>query len=266
MNKVAPIALAIFLLLVAVRIFHVSYPIELRIVNTTQTSELSVVGEGKVDAVPDTGYVEAGITVSNVPTAEAAKAQMTKVNNAIIEGVKSLGIKKEDIKTTNFSVYPEYQAYPIRTMMAPVEPDAATTNSLQANPQSKISGYSGTANVSVTVRNKDNVSKVIEKVTAAGANQIGAARFGVDDPNKYREAARSKAIANAKEQAQKLAKELGISLGKVSNIVEGNTGGAYPMYADAGVMKMSATAAEPAQIEEGTQTVTSTVTLYFEKN
>lgn len=235
---------ATFLFLLLIKTFDVSYPLNLTITNTTRTSELAVVGEGKVDVVPDTIYVDLGISVTNVATAERAQEKIDEVNNKIIDALKTLGVDKKDIKTSNYNITPAYSYFP--------------------NTENKITGYNGNATVNVKLKEAKLASQVISKTTEAGANQVQGTRFVVDEPEKYREEARNKAIENAREQAQKLSKELGISLGKIVNIVESSGGDQpYPIYD-----KMIAGAprgSEGPQLEPGTQTVTSTVTLYFEK-
>ena len=161
----------------------------------------------------------------------------------IIESIKTLGIDTKDIKTSNYNITPAYSFSPER--------------------ENKITGYNGSATIAVKVKDMKLASKVISSATEAGANQVTGTRFAIDQPEKYREMAREKAIANAKEQAVKLAKNLGITLGKVVNIVESSPNQDYPIYARA---EMGAPRADTGPIlEPGSQTVTSTVTLYFEK-
>lgn len=235
---------ATFLFLLLIKTFNVSYPLNLMITTTTKSTELSVVGEGKVDVVPDTIYVDLGISVTNVATAEEAQKKIDEVNNKIIDSLKTLGVDKKDIKTSNYNITPAYSYFP--------------------NAENKITGYNGNATVNVKLKDTKLATQVISEGTRAGANQVQGTRFVVDKPEKYREEARNKAIANAKEQAEKLSKELGISLGKIVNIVE-STGGReiYPVY-DKALPMVGAGGGGPT-LEPGTQTVTSTVTLYFEK-
>ncbi|NTU73563.1 SIMPL domain-containing protein [Candidatus Roizmanbacteria bacterium] len=234
---------AVLVFLVIIDKYQIRYP--LSVVNSTQAADLSVVGEGKVDVIPDTGSVTAGISIRNESTATEAQAKMNVTNNAIIEAMKQIGIDKKDIRTTNYSVYPNY-TYD------------------QGNSQ-KIQGYGANANVTIKVKNVAQVSQVIEAATKAGANEIQGTQFTVNDPAKYREAARENAIKNAREQAAKLASSLGIKLGRVTNIVESN--GAVPV-AFATDMKTNAMVTgggNSPSIEPGSQTITSVVTLYFEK-
>lgn len=223
-----------------IKYFNISYPIS--VTTSTVSRELSVVGEGKVEAVPDTATVTVGITVNNVATAKEAKTQISSVNNRLIEAMKRLGIPKKNITTTNFSIYPNYSY------------DGSV---------SSIIGYNGNASVSIKVENVDKASAVVDEATTAGANEIQGTSFTINKPEKYREEARNKAIENAKEQAQKLAHQLGIKLGKVVNIVE-STPQDSPIYYTRAAAEGMGGGGNPV-FEAGSQIVTSTVTLYFEK-
>ena len=239
-NFSTAVALTLVALFV-VKLFNISYP--LTVVNTSKSTELSVVGEGKVEVTPNIAYVNAGITVDNRTTVAEVQNTMNVINNKIIEALKKMGIEKADIKTSNYSVYPNYK---------------------YENNVNSISGYNGNATVEVKVRNTEMVSEVIMAVTAAGANQIQGVTFSIDKPEVYREQARDLAIKNAKEQAQKMAKNLGIRLGKVVNIVESSPVSPPILYDRAFSAEGIGGGGGPV-VETGTQTVTSLVTLYFEK-
>ncbi len=233
------ITLFFLFILIIIKIFDISYP--LSIVTTTKSTELSVVGEGKTDVVPDTAYVDAGIEVNNASSVTDAQKTIDEIGNKIIDAMKSLGISKSDIKTSNYSINPNY-VYEIG--------------------QNRISGYNANETISIKIKNISLVSKVIDESTKAGANNVQGARFTVDDPQKYRELARNLAISNAKEQAQKLANSLGIKLGKIVNIVESTPTESFPVFTASEGRSLGGAA---PVIEPGTQAITSEVTLYFEK-
>ena len=174
---------------------------------------------------------------------------------------KSLGVEKKDIETGGFNIYPEY----FTTGIARLEPLLQTADSVSSNIDSKISGYSGSASVTIKVRKKELASRVVQSVTGAGATNVTGPRFMVDDPQVYREKARSEAIKNAQEQAKKLSKELGIRLGKVTNMIESGNTPYYDYSRGLGGMELSAKAAEAPVFEAGTDTISSTVTLFFER-
>ncbi len=147
-----------------INIFNLSYPI--RVITSTTVNELAVVGEGKVEVVPDIAYVDVGITVDKVSTVIAAQDKLSNVNNALVAAMKKLGIDKKMIKTSNYSVNPNYS---------------------YKNEETKIDGYTGNATLSITVKDLELVSKVITAATAAGANQINGTRFDIENPSKHRE-------------------------------------------------------------------------------
>ena len=227
--------------LLTIKFFNISYP--MTIVSTTQSSELAVVGEGKVEVTPDTAYIDAGITVDRASTVAEAQKRINETNNKIINSLREIGIEKADIKTSNYSINPNYK---------------------YENNENRIDGYNGNVTVEIKVRDPQMASKVIETVTTAGANQIQGSRFVVDKPELYREEARNAAIKNAKEQAEKMTRNLGIKLGKVVNIVESSPGQSTPISYEKFAEDLGGGGGGPA-IEQGSQTLTSVVTLYFEK-
>jgi uncharacterized protein YggE len=231
--------------LTAIKYFDIYYPIR---VTQSQAADFVISAEGKVDVIPDTAYVDVGITVSGVPNVQEVQKQLNDANNKIIEQIKNLGIDTKDIKTTNYNIYPQYE----------VRPEGSTN---------EIQSYSGNASLVITVRDKDHAPKVVQTATNAGANQISGIRYAVENIDEFRKQARDQAIANAQKQAKDLADKLGIKLGKVINIVESNT--PTPFYsqnfAKSAVDAVGFGSGTPT-LEPGTQTVTSSVTLYFQKN
>ncbi len=241
MKNILATLITILIVIGFMRLFNL--PIPIAVTTTSRSSEMSVIGEGKVEVVPDIAYVDVGISVSRAKTVEVAQTEINSKNKAVLDAMAKLGIDKKNIKTSNYSIYPAYD-YESGTEV--------------------LNGYNGNVTISIKSSKIDQISDVIAQATAAGANQVQGTRFEVEDPAKYREQAREKAIANAKEQAQKLAKDLGIKLGKVVNVVEyspSSTG--VPMYA----MEKLAVGfgGGGPSVEPGTQTITTVVTLYYEK-
>jgi len=242
-NKNLHFSVALLVLVVItlwiINFLGISYPVD---ITTRQASgELAVIGEGKVDVVPDTANVNLGIVVSNAVTVDTAQQRINEVNNAIVASLKDLGIKEEDIKTSNYSINPDYN---------------------YQTGDNQITGYSGNATINIKVRNTDLLPEVISKGTEAGANQVLGTSFIIDEPEKYREEARNKAIENARKQAKKLANNLGIRLGKVTNIVEESGSAIPPIFRESAI---GIGGDSSPDLQPGSQTITSTVTLYFDK-
>ncbi len=234
---VAGVLGVVFFFLLLIKVLGVSYP--LYVTSTNVSSEFSVVGEGKVEVKPDTVFIDLGVSTNNSATAEDAQREMTQVNNNIIATLVKLGVAKENMQTSNFSIYPNYG------------PTGQT-----------ITGYNGNVTLTIKLTNVAQAGTVIEQATQAGANQVQNTRYEVENPAAYREQAREEAIKNAREQAAMLSKTLGIRLGRVTNLIEA-TGGTpvYPMYD----RMASGLGGGGPQMEPGTQTISSVVTLYYEK-
>jgi hypothetical protein len=80
--------------------------------------------------------------------------------------------------------------------------------------------------VNVIVRDVTKLGDVLDKVVAAGANNVYGVNFGVDDTTKLQSDARAQAFADAKARADSLAKLAGVTLGEVVSVSEviGNAG------------------------------------------
>lgn len=235
---VAVVVIALFV----IKELNISYP--LTVVNTSKSTELAVVGEGKIEVLPDTAYVSVGITIDNRASVKEVQDTINTINNKIIASLDKLDINKSDIKTANYSVYPNYK---------------------YENNISSISGYNGNATVQIKLKDTSLVPETISTVTEAGANQIQGVNFSVDKPELYREQAREKAIKNAREQAEKIAKDLGIRLGRITNIVESSGNQSSLLNNKSFPLSGGGGGAPNPEIEGGSQNITSAVTLYFEK-
>ena len=82
----------------------------------------------------------------------------------------------------------------------------------------------------------------------------------MDNEDQVKAEARKKAIDDAKTKAEKLARDLGVTLGKIVSFSES---GNYPIYYSA--MAKSADSATPTpQVAPGEQEVTSTASITYE--
>ena len=163
--------------------FGPSLPIYVNQVATSQPAPFAVTAEGKVTAVPDIAEVSLGFTNTNT-SVSAVQNEANTIINSVSAAVKRLGINEKDIKTTNYSLYPNYDY----------------RSSVQ-----KITGYSINVNILVKVRDFAKINQVIDVGTANGANQVGGLNFTFDDPEKYQAQARKIAIDNAKKKAVDIA-------------------------------------------------------------
>ena len=119
--------------------------------DTPPEHTIAVAGMGKVTVVPDMATVSLGVNVER-DTAKAARQAAADQMTRIVAALKALGIADEDIATANVSLGPVYD-YPV-------------------NAQPRIRSYQLQNTVTVTVRDLDKVSDVVDNSVQAGATQV----------------------------------------------------------------------------------------------
>lgn len=207
-----------------------------------EAKKISVNAEGKTNAKPDIAVVNAGIEIKGKTAKDAQQqndAQMTK----LIEYLKSQDIDEKDIKTSNYSLYPEY-FYP-------------------ENSKPVISGFVLRQNVDVKIRDFKKVGVIVGNLTNKGVNIINNINFEIDKPEKYQSEAREEAIKKAKTEAEKIAQNLEVKLGKVLSYNEGIIAPQpYPIYYK--TMAEGSIGGGGAPIESGSQDIRVNVNITFE--
>ena len=202
---------------------------------------IAISAEGKVTALPDIATISVGVQTENKAVSAAQKENSTKMN-AIIEKVKSFSVAAEDIKTSNYSIYPQYD---------------------YVNGRQIERGYMVTQNIDVKVRNLDKIGEILAAVGDLGANQVGGVSFTIDEPEDLRQQARLKALEAAKKKAQALADASGVKLGKVVGFSENEGYVPSPMYyAKDAAMGMGG--GGTPSIQSGSQDVIVNVTVLYE--
>jgi len=238
-------------------------PFYINSVNTTKTDIFNANGTGTATAVPDTGVVNLGVTQTSATVADA-QSKTNKISSKIIEDIKKLGISEKDIKTTNYSVTPNYSTNP--RLLLPDQPQTMMYP-VPGGSEQQIIGYTVTQNLKIDVKQMDKINKVVDTATAAGANLVGQVGFSFSDEmkTKLENKAREDAIKEAKQKAQNLAGFSGIRLGKLINVVESNQ--IWPWRMMETSMKSSGQDLQPpTNITPGENTISITVTLFYETN
>ncbi len=169
---------------------------------------ISIQGMGKVTAIPDIATFTVGIQTEKYTVAAAQKENTDKMNE-IIKALKEMGVEEEDIKTSQYNIYPQYN---------------------WNEGQRTLRGYQVTQSVTIKVRDLDKVGDIFARAGELGANNVGGLQFTIDDPEEYKQEARLKALENAKEKAEALADAADVKLGKVVGFSESSGGTPYPSY------------------------------------
>jgi uncharacterized protein YggE len=206
---------------------------------------ITVDGTGKASVTPDVAILMFGVDTQRQTSAKAAMNKLAKDMQAVMDAVKAKGIDDADIQLQSLSLNPEYDW---------------TTN------QQVLRGYRATQNIRVKVRDLDLSGDVLAVATEAGSNQIGGVEITVDNPDAAKAKAREEAINTAKEKAEKLAKELGVRIVRMTAFSEG--GGYMPpvMYDKAMMMESRGVGGgvAPTPIPTGDQEISVTVNISYE--
>ena len=231
--------------LIAAFYFKFAGPVPISINQTSidKQTTFDVTGEGLAAAVPDTAKINLGIEVEN-PSVTQAQQEANKAINNISEKLISIGVKKEDIKTTSYNVYPKRE---------------------YKEGKSTINGYQVNVNLSVEIDDLEKINQAIDSATSMGANQIGQLNLTISDDEKKKllQQARKEAVKNAKQQATDLANAAGVKLGKIVNLRENIPLASQPVYEMAKNTFQDSGGGE-TQIQPGKSEVKVAITLSYE--
>jgi uncharacterized protein YggE len=165
---------------------------------------IRVSGEGKVAVKPDMAILNLGV-VREADTAREALNANNEAMARIIETMKEAGVAGRDLQTSGFSIQPRY-FYPKR-------------NAEREEPP-KIVGYTVSNQLTVRIRDLENLGAVIDRSVTLGANSNGNIVFANDDPSEAISSARAEAMKDARQRAETLARAAGAELGMLLEISE----------------------------------------------
>ncbi len=206
-------------------------------------ARIVVTGEGSVNVTPDHAQIRVGVTTRSKTVKEAVDIN-SKLMVAIIAALKGAGIAENDVQTARFSIQPIYT-------------QATALSSQEPRAEPRLSAYSVSNHVVVTIHEIGKVGDLLDRAIAAGATDVGNVLFLVSDASKVLDQAREAAILDARRKAEVYAKASGVRLGEVKWVTE-DTGSGPP------VPMMSRTAAAPVPITSGEDTLRVRVTVGFE--
>jgi uncharacterized protein YggE len=202
---------------------------------------LSVVGHGKVTAVPDVADINIGV-VSQGATAKAAMESNSEAMSGLQKVLKERGVAAKDVETTQIQVSPIYS-----------HPDPRRPAQSGEEFVPKVVGYRVTNSVEVTVRDVHKLGDMLDAVIGAGANQVTGISFRVEKSEQLLDQARKLAMADAKRKAELLAGEAGVVLGPARQITEAGSSPSRAMMLGGGapqaMMARSAPSVAPGEQE-----------------
>lgn len=218
-------------------LFSTFAPVTAYAATTSAKKVISTTGEATISVTPDMAVLTLGVQSTDKDVKVAYNDNKTKMD-AILKELSNLGIEKKDIKTTTFSVNPNYD---------------------WSDGSSKLIGYNVTNLVTVKIRDLSKVGIVLESAILQNSNAINGLEYKVSDNSKNYKAALRLAIKNAKEKALEMADELGYSKVTPVAVRENSVSEIGPIMYD---KAMLSTAGAP--VSNGTVEIKATVSVDFQ--
>ncbi len=199
--------------------------------------------DASITAKPDRATVSLSV-YSQAPTAETASQQDAAATSAVLAALKQAIGSKGQIRTSGFYASPQMQ-YP------------------KGGGTPKITGYSATNHLTITLEDLGLVSKVLDTAIAAGATQIQGVRFSLKDDETIRAQALAEASRKAYSSAVAIAKSLNLT---ITGVLEAQTGAPVPVLQqfaslNTGMARAAETVSTPIEPGDIDISVTVTVTL-----
>lgn len=161
---------------------------------------VNIEGVGTAQAKPDQGKISFSVESKHAVLAEA-QTENSKRTNLLLGKLTAMGIEEKDVQTSSYNSY-EDQRYNDKTGIY------------------DSYGWIVTQSVDVTIRDLEKMSPVLTWLGQNGATNISGPNFSVENDEVALQEAREEALADAKQKADTIAKQLGIKLGTPTSYSE----------------------------------------------
>ncbi|HTJ18266.1 MAG TPA: SIMPL domain-containing protein [Steroidobacteraceae bacterium] len=205
---------------------------------------IGVSGQGEVRAEPDRATVTLGVE-SRKPKLDDARAAVAKTVDAVLKLTRDLKIDPKQVRSTRINVQPEYN-----------------WGANNANERTLI-GYYVARQVEVELHDLEKLGQLLEKSTDLGVNQMGDPRLDSSKRQDLTREALAKAVVDARQNAEVIAKAAGARLGNARTI-NANTEFTQAPQPMVRAMAMEAKAAGGAPYQSGEMTFNATVNVQYD--
>ena len=201
---------------------------------------ITVTGSAETKTKNQIASFNAGVS-STKDNKEDAVNEVNGKMDEIVKAVKAFGVKSEDIKTQNNSIYQMQEYY--------------YDNGTQ---KSRPGQWSVNNSIEIILREVDRAAALADLLSKSGANNVNGPSFMMDNTTTFEASLATEAIADARKKAEAMAESSGAKLGEVVTVVEGYN--ATPVYP---LSMMGRGGGGGAVVEPGSATVGKTVTVTF---
>jgi uncharacterized protein YggE len=198
---------------------------------------MKVNGKGMVEAEPDMVLISVGVITRDI-NPESAQNFNEATSKKLINSMLQLGIAKDDIKTSSYTIYPEYNYIEGKQI---------------------LTGYIVTHILEIKIKDMSMTGKVINTAVANGANQINRVDFTLEDAKYHYNRALKLAVKDAASKAQSISAVMKVNFNSIPcSITEQST--SFTPLLEQSSMKFAATeAVMPGDIE-----ITATIEAEFQ--
>lgn len=199
---------------------------------------ITVTGTAAKDVAPDEVVISFGVETQALRANEASQ-QNAATMNSVINAVKELGITEQEISTSRFNIWPNYDSS-----------------------GRVITGYTTSNVVSVKTEQKAKAGQIIDAAVDAGANRVESIFFTLSEEldKRVRDGLTADAVQDAKMKAEKALAPLGKQIIGVKSVSFGEFVIPPPIPFMAAAEKG---VAFPTPIFETEQQVSTSVTVIF---
>lgn len=215
--------------------------------------QITVLGMGEVTAIPDIAQFSFTVNEEGKTTKEAQDKATTKINAAIAY-LKNAKIQERDIKTVGYNINPKYEYQKDQTI---------SCIGMGCPGKQVISGYEVSQTIQIKVRDTNQAGTILSGIGGLGVNNVSGLDLTIDDETALSEEARQKAIDDAREKAEVLARDLGVRIVRITSFQENSSGGSM-YYAKLEAQDSRAVGNPAPQIPTGENTIVSNVTITYE--
>lgn len=159
---------------------------------------VTVTGSATVTLKADYAQVAVGVSTKAATVAEATALNGESIRQ-VIAALMEAGIPEEDIATSSYSVYAEYD---------------------YQNGQSTLVGYNVSNQLTVVIRDMTAIGTTLDKATAAGANTVHSVTFCSTASAAAQDEATTWAVQDAIRKGQLLATAAGLKVTGIRAITE----------------------------------------------
>ena len=186
-------------------------------------------GHGQVRVTPDRATLNISVETRR-PTASDASRENARLQRAVSDTLKAIGLTPDQLSTTDYSVMPEQRWN-------------------QQKQQSELIGYLVRNTIRVQVKQLDQLGKVIDAALGKGTNLVSSLDLFAANTESARRDALAKAVEQARADADVMAKAAG---GSISGLLELSSDAGEPPVFQPVRMKMSAAAEGQSDTPIGT--------------